>query len=41
MINDKDPSELFSNKNFPGYHLRMIELDMIPILAIRVAYTAN
>ena len=41
MINDKDPSELFSNKNFPWLSSKNIELDMIPILAIRVAYTGE
>ena len=41
MINDKEPSELFSNKNFPWLSSKNIELDMIPILAIRVAYTGE
>ena len=41
MINDKEPSELFSNKNFPWLSFKNIELDMIPILAIRVAYTGE
>ena len=40
-INDKEPSELFSNKNFPWLSSKNIELDMIPILAIRVAYTGE
>ena len=41
MINDKDPSELFSNENFPWLSSQNVELDMIPILAIRVAYTGE
>ena len=41
MINDKEPSELFSNKNFPWLSSKNVELDMIPILAIRVAYTGE
>ena len=41
MINDEEPSELFSNKNFPWLSSKNIELDMIPILAIRVAYTGE
>ena len=41
MINDKEPSKLFSNKNFPWLSSKNIELDMIPILAIRVAYTGE
>ena len=41
MINDKEPSELFSNKNFPWLSCKNVELDMIPILAIRVAYTGE
>ena len=41
MINDKEPSELFSNKNFPWLSSKNVELGMIPILAIRVAYTGE
>ena len=41
MINDEEPSELFSNKNFPWLSSKNVELDMIPILAIRVAYTGE
>ncbi len=41
MVNDKEPSELFSNKNFPWLSSKNIELDMIPTLAIRVAYTGE
>ena len=41
MINDKEPNELFSNKNFPWLSSKNVELDMIPILAIRVAYTGE
>ena len=41
MISDKESSELFSNKNFPWLSSKHVELDMILILAIRVAYTGE
>ncbi|PZO67860.1 MAG: diguanylate cyclase [Paracoccus denitrificans] len=41
MIRDADPSTALTNKRFPWLSVREIELGMVPVRAIRVAYTGE
>jgi dimethylglycine dehydrogenase len=41
LIVDADPATALSNKRFPWLSARMIDLAMVPTLAIRVAYTGE
>lgn len=41
MIRDADPTTALSNKRFPWLSMRNIELGMVPVMAIRVAYTGE
>ncbi len=41
LINDPDPETALSNKRFPWLSMRNIELGMVPVKAIRVAYTGE
>lgn len=41
MIRDADPATALSNKRFPWLSMRHIELGMVPVMAIRVAYTGE
>jgi dimethylglycine dehydrogenase len=38
---DADPVTLLSNKRFPWLSMRRIELGMVPVMAVRVAYTGE
>ena len=41
VISDADPDTALSNKRFPWLTMRNIELGMVPVRAIRVAYTGE
>jgi len=41
VIKDADPETALSNKRFPWLTMRHIELGMVPVRAIRVAYTGE
>ena len=41
LIGDEDPATALSNKRFPWLSARKIELGMVPLTAIRVAYTGE
>ena len=41
VISDGDPDTALSNKRFPWLTMRNIELGMVPVRAIRVAYTGE
>ncbi|MBP0481432.1 GcvT family protein [Sagittula salina] len=41
LIRDADPGTALSNKRFPWLSARQIELGMVPVNAIRVAYTGE
>ncbi|MCF7747163.1 FAD-dependent oxidoreductase [Sulfitobacter sp. M39] len=41
VIKDADPETVLSNKRFPWLTMRNIELGMVPVRAIRVAYTGE
>lgn len=41
LIRDADPATALSNKRFPWLSTRRIELGMVPVQAIRVAYTGE
>lgn len=41
LIRDADPETALSNKRFPWLSMRNIELGMVPVRAIRVAYTGE
>ena len=41
LIRDADPATALSNKRFPWLSMRQIELGMVPVRAIRVAYTGE
>ncbi len=41
MVKDANPETVLSNKRFPWLTMRNIELGMVPVRAIRVAYTGE
>ncbi|ASP20845.1 dimethylsulfoniopropionate demethylase [Antarctobacter heliothermus] len=41
IVKDADPNIVLSNKRFPWLTMRNIELGMVPVMAIRVAYTGE
>ncbi|GGF46500.1 dimethylglycine dehydrogenase [Mameliella alba] len=41
IVKDADPSTVLGNKRFPWLTMRNIELGMVPVMAIRVAYTGE
>ena len=41
LIVDADPATALSNKRFPWLSMRDIDLGMVPVMAIRVAYTGE
>ena len=41
LVKDADPDTVLSNKRFPWLSCRRIELGMVPVRAIRVAYTGE
>ncbi|MGS4917856.1 MULTISPECIES: GcvT family protein [Mameliella] len=41
IVKDADPSTALGNKRFPWLSMRHIELGMVPVMAIRVAYTGE
>ena len=41
LVKDADPATALSNKRFPWLSMRNIELGMVPVRAIRVAYTGE
>ncbi|XDA99281.1 FAD-dependent oxidoreductase [Sulfitobacter sp. LCG007] len=41
LVRDAEPSTVLSNKRFPWLSVRDIELGMVPVRAIRVAYTGE
>ncbi len=41
LIRDADPETALSNARFPWLSLRKIELGMVPVVAVRVAYTGE
>jgi dimethylglycine dehydrogenase len=41
LVRDADPATVLSNKRFPWLSLRRIELEMCPVVAVRVAYTGE
>jgi dimethylglycine dehydrogenase len=41
VVKDADPATVLSNKRFPWLTMRDIELGMVPVRAIRVAYTGE
>ena len=41
LIRDADPETALSNKRFPWLSLRKIQLEMCPVVAVRVAYTGE
>ncbi|MHA7876028.1 GcvT family protein [Roseivivax sp.] len=41
LVKDADPATVLSNKRFPWLSCRDIELGMVPVRAIRVAYTGE
>ncbi|SFF05299.1 dimethylglycine dehydrogenase [Sulfitobacter brevis] len=41
VVKDADPDTVLSNKRFPWLTMRNIELGMVPVRAIRVAYTGE
>ncbi|AXC50902.1 FAD-dependent oxidoreductase [Paracoccus suum] len=41
LVRDADPATVLSNKRFPWLSMRNIELGMVPVSTIRVAYTGE
>ena len=41
LVRDAEPETVLSNKRFPWLSARRIELGMVPVLALRVAYTGE
>ena len=41
LVRDPEPETALSNKRFPWLSMREIELGMVPVMAIRVAYTGE
>ncbi|MCV6596349.1 MAG: FAD-dependent oxidoreductase [Mangrovicoccus sp.] len=41
LVRDADPETVLGNKRFPWLSARDIELDMVPVRALRVAYTGE
>ncbi|MGZ9811810.1 GcvT family protein [Pseudoroseicyclus sp. H15] len=41
LVRDAEPETVLGNKRFPWLSMRNIELGMVPIMAIRVAYTGE
>lgn len=41
LIRDADPATALSNTRFPWLSMRNVELGMVPVMAIRVAYTGE
>ena len=41
LVRDADPDTVLGNKRFPWLSMRRIELEMCPVMAIRVAYTGE
>jgi len=41
LVKDADPATVLGNKRFPWLSMRNIELGMVPVRAIRVAYTGE
>ncbi|MGR3541147.1 MAG: GcvT family protein [Hasllibacter sp.] len=41
MVRDADPETVLGNKRFPWLSMREIELGMVPVQAVRVAYTGE
>ncbi len=41
LIVDADPASALSNKRFPWLSMRRLDLGMVPVMAIRVAYTGE
>ncbi|QBX35349.1 FAD-dependent oxidoreductase [Paracoccus liaowanqingii] len=41
LVRDAEPATVLSNKRFPWLSMRRIELGMVPVMAIRVAYTGE
>ncbi len=41
LVRDADPDTVLSNKRFPWLSMRNLELGMVPVRAIRVAYTGE
>ncbi|MCX7889298.1 MAG: FAD-dependent oxidoreductase [Rhodobacteraceae bacterium] len=41
VVRDADPATVLSNRRFPWLSMRRIELGMVPVRAIRVAYTGE
>ena len=41
LVRDAEPATVLSNKRFPWLSMRHIELGMVPVMAIRVAYTGE
>lgn len=41
LVKDADPETVLGNKRFPWLSMREIELGMVPVMAIRVAYTGE
>jgi dimethylglycine dehydrogenase len=41
LVKDADPATVLSNKRFPWLSYRDIELGMVPVRAVRVAYTGE
>ncbi|TJZ90077.1 FAD-dependent oxidoreductase [Paracoccus gahaiensis] len=41
LVRDAEPETALSNKRFPWLSMRRIELGMVPVMAIRVAYTGE
>ncbi|MCR9127762.1 MAG: FAD-dependent oxidoreductase [Rhodobacteraceae bacterium] len=41
LVRDADPATALSNRRFPWLSMRQIELGMVPVRAIRVAYTGE
>ncbi|TYB90797.1 FAD-dependent oxidoreductase [Oceaniovalibus sp. ACAM 378] len=41
LVRDAEPTTVLSNKRFPWLSMRHIELGMVPVMAIRVAYTGE
>ena len=41
MIRDREPESALSNRRFPWLSMRRIELGMVPVRAVRVAYTGE
>ncbi|WP_116086646.1 FAD-dependent oxidoreductase [Tropicimonas sp. IMCC34011] len=41
LVRDAEPETVLSNKRFPWLSMRNIELGMVPVMALRVAYTGE